>query len=49
MLILSLMLPLALKEPSTAAFALAENGLVRVLLTRLALTDRLDAELHPIS
>jgi SpoIID/LytB domain protein len=45
MLLLSLILPQALKVPSTAAFAQAENGLVRVLLTRLALTDRLDAAL----
>jgi SpoIID/LytB domain protein len=45
MLLLSLVLPQALKVPSTAAFAQAENGLVRVLLTRLAITDRLDAAL----
>lgn len=44
-LLLSLLLPQALNVPSSAAFALADNGLVRVLLTRLALTDRLDAEL----
>jgi peptidoglycan hydrolase-like amidase len=44
-MLLSLLLPQALKVPSSAAFAQAENGLVRVLLTKLALTDRLDAEL----
>ncbi len=45
MLLLSYVLPQALHAPVTTAFAQAENGLVRVLLTRLALTDRLDAAL----
>ncbi len=45
MLLLSFVLPQALHAPVTTAFAQAENGLVRVLLTRLALTDRLDAAL----
>lgn len=44
-LLLSFMAPQALHSPSTSAFAYAENGLVRVLLTRLGLTDRLDAAL----
>ena len=44
-LLLSFVVPQALHIPSTSAFAYAENGLVRVLLTRLALTDRLDAAL----
>ncbi len=44
-LLLSFVMPQALHVPSTSAFAYAENGLVRVLLTRLALTDRLDAAL----
>ena len=44
-LLLSFVLPQALRAPFTAAFAYAENGLVRVLLTRLAITDRLDAAL----
>ncbi len=44
-LLMSFVLPQALHIPSTMAFAQAENGLVRVLLTRLALTDRLDAAL----
>lgn len=45
MLLLSFVLPHALESPVTTAFAQAENGLVRVLLTKLALTDRLDAAL----
>ncbi len=45
MMLLSFVLPQMLHSPSVTAFAQAENGLVRVLLTRLALTDRLDAAL----
>ncbi len=45
MLLLSFVLPQALQAPFTAAFAYAQDGLVRVLLTRLNLTDRLDAAL----
>ncbi len=44
-LLLSFVAPQALHMPAATAFAMAENGLVRVLLTRLALTDRLDAAL----
>jgi len=45
MLLLSFVMPQVLQIPSTMAYAQAENGLVRVLLTRLTLTDRLDAAL----
>ncbi len=44
-LLFSILLPAGLSRPAATAFAQTNSGMIRVLLTRLQLTDRLDAEL----
>ena len=45
LMLLSILAPIDVRLNTTAAYAESPNGLVRVLLTRLALTDRLDIAL----